>query len=444
MDCLPLELLHTVCRHLPTADVGDFRLVSKTFAVVGIQYLLPEVHVMFHSHSLARIEAISKHPVLRQYVTSIFYEGDTLNFYKTPRSWSRDTVPPHVREWYLADRHSAGSYVEKYAYTRGLGRIERAPRAPFSKDESIQGWQHYRVLMSDQSQLHLRQWEQILPSSLKRFPRLKSFTHSTGTHLRRRTPTMHRLYDPSLLRPDGDLGHFALCGYGTLNRLLVAAGHCCDSKFETLKAGWVLWQFFLVSRELFEVMKRGVKHLKVLSLSISTHRRDEVDGVHEVIDASFGCLKESGKMLEFLTSAPHLRELEVRFKMDSRGHRCPADLAHIVGDFTWPMLTSVCFDSIRTNEKSLLAFFQRHAAKLREVKLRYIFLTSGTWRSIFEGMRQILSLQKFDTINDLNGVGEVWKLSSALSKALERYLIDGGQECPLLDDAFAECRRITD
>lgn len=96
MNRLPVEILHWICSSFCVRkDVLKFRLVCTTFAAVGAQYMLPQVPVAFLPQSFVRLKAISEHPVISRYVTTIIYQADVLPSIKSFKEYRRWACVPH-------------------------------------------------------------------------------------------------------------------------------------------------------------------------------------------------------------------------------------------------------------------------------------------------------------------------------------------------------------
>lgn len=76
---LPIEVQRDIISRLELSSLKALRLASKTLATIGAEYLLPEVHLLYRSASLEHLGLISRHPIISQHVTSLFYEADRLN-----------------------------------------------------------------------------------------------------------------------------------------------------------------------------------------------------------------------------------------------------------------------------------------------------------------------------------------------------------------------------
>ncbi|MCJ1260542.1 hypothetical protein MMC22_000404 [Lobaria immixta] len=92
MDRLPVELIRMIFSLLRSTDVGHLRRVSKLFANAGRSRMFRHLHLMFTPHSFERLRAISSNPELAPYVTSIFYEADTLPVYESMEDWEQELI----------------------------------------------------------------------------------------------------------------------------------------------------------------------------------------------------------------------------------------------------------------------------------------------------------------------------------------------------------------
>ena len=78
MDHLPAELLHRICVYLKDADIKTFRQLARRYADIGLEYLLPVLHIVCLSESLKKLQQVSNHPVMRYYVREILFEPSLL------------------------------------------------------------------------------------------------------------------------------------------------------------------------------------------------------------------------------------------------------------------------------------------------------------------------------------------------------------------------------
>lgn len=445
MDRLPLELLHAICQYLDASDVGNFRLLSKTFAAVGTQYLLPQIHTLFHPESLQRLESISKHPVYSQYVTSLFHEGGTLSKFYTVEDWECHINIRPQREETPELPPDTSSDREKRAYMRALRKANLDSRRHYSSKELAEGWENHERLLNMQTVLRATDSdEKLLQQAMSRLPRLRSISCCTDNYGRGGTPAMERLFGSGFMLPTADVGHEEYNGYGFFTKLLLGVDFA-NTKLEVLSADLVDWRFLATEDSVFARIKNSARQLKTLALNLSTSDENwDFEEGHEYL--------ETGRLREFLAAAPDLTELDVRFDRCEEYHGYMAELSMIVRGFTWPNLVSVELHNVMASEQELLEFFERHVGTLKQVVLHDLTLSDGTWISTLKQMRQTLSLTEFDVSGGLrdSGTWYPWTLQTqhdgepkkpSAREALREYVLKGDRDCPLLDSEFVDCYR---
>ena len=147
-------------------------------------------------------------------------------------------------------------------------------------------------------------------------------------------------------------------------------------------------------------------------------------------------LKDNGRLRDFITSAPLLEYLTIQF--DCNSPTLMARLSDLVGDFPWPSLQLAACKMISTTEEELMDFYERHTRTLREIRIESMHLDHGSWTSIFERIRDTLSLEKatvcgYLTIEDLSQSGYYGPPpecrssgdSLGLGAVIEAYLVRG-------------------
>ncbi len=140
MDQLPFELQHLIFALVDLSDVPNLRLACKTFANVGLDYLLPEVEITFSRKSFDRLAEIVKHPILSHRVKSLFYHIDVLREHYNWDEWMRaigdkllygiNTVNSWMprtpafgapkRDWRLYRRNRAKATSPEWLYTEKM------------------------------------------------------------------------------------------------------------------------------------------------------------------------------------------------------------------------------------------------------------------------------------------------------------------------------------
>ena len=71
LSALPTEIIHAIYTYLETRDVQNLRQTSRTFGEVGLEYLVSEIDLFITEESVARVEALSLHPVVSKTVKAI-------------------------------------------------------------------------------------------------------------------------------------------------------------------------------------------------------------------------------------------------------------------------------------------------------------------------------------------------------------------------------------
>lgn len=452
MDRLPLEINHMIFAHFKgnCQVIALLRLVCKSFAAVGLHYLIPEVHLIFKSSSFEHLRQISEHPVIGKHVENLFYEADTLSSYDTLREWKNNIIVPGwfqsmPDDWAGPPSPSAGGR-EHRAYTRDMERRRAGPRHTESEKQLKIAYEKYQRYLSDQNRMRGCDYNaDTIGEAMVRMPNLKTIEMSMEGCLHESySEKLDRAFGEAYQSVCGDNGQKESCGVPQLRSLLLGASHA-GLKLQGLRCGHVHWDIFKQRGEIFEQMKNAVQHLTMLNLHITTRISDDgagdspnEDDYHFQIPACAEYLEESGRLQEFVVAAPDLSILDIRFDMENPYP--PAGLKQIVGDFTWHSLHRVTFYVLQTTEDELMYFYGRHARTLNEIVLYKIQLTKGSWPNLLQKIRRTLHLKKAkicgvvtsENPNEEFDFGTPPELyddddgENVLSSAVERYLMLGG------------------
>ncbi|KAL8751840.1 MAG: hypothetical protein Q9184_005929 [Pyrenodesmia sp. 2 TL-2023] len=79
LDQLTPELQRMVFAAVDVGDVPNLRLTCKSLGEAGLEYLLPEVELLFTLKSFDRLRPVSEHPALSRHVKSLVYSVDSPN-----------------------------------------------------------------------------------------------------------------------------------------------------------------------------------------------------------------------------------------------------------------------------------------------------------------------------------------------------------------------------
>ena len=83
LNDLPHELLEHVCKNMRAVDLHSLRRVSRKMDDATLPFVLTTVHVFFLQSGFDRLAHVSKHPVFRQQVRTIYYHPFRIRFYRT-------------------------------------------------------------------------------------------------------------------------------------------------------------------------------------------------------------------------------------------------------------------------------------------------------------------------------------------------------------------------
>lgn len=421
IDTLPTELLHFVCTHLEPKDVANLRLASRIVAPVGLQYLAPKVRLFVAEDSFKQLEAIASHPVVSKYVTSLSYNANVLERY-SEESWKENIRSPDYHDRKRRSREAGPRYSLR-SYKGGSVKASVVPRHEYTKQQLKEAFRKYQGFCDFQS--HAHQHHRKLAKAMKRFPNLKELTVSAQIMPNKKL--FKKTFGPGYCtRRREDTEEWPIGLLQTRSLLLSAC--CAGLTIERLQCELVNWRILTQEKEVFEDMRKSVRHLREMSIIFSTGSEEEEDewGLSQLERCR--AYLQNGRLKDFVTSAPHLECLDICFDWNEPIN--PTEFKHVVGDFHWPSLTAVRFDKVDTAKDHLVGFFGRHASTLKRVSMGSLALTDGLWWSVFEKMRLVLELEVMVISGFLEDESELfdfdrgcdWK-EVLLRQGMESYLL---------------------
>jgi len=444
MDRLPNEITHMVFAELKPCDVADLRLVCKTFSVVGLQYLVPRIHLIFNPGSFESLRQISEHPVVSQYVKALDYEADALQDFETMEQWKKHLAEPNWWEelplYRLGDVPPGTSERELRARRRELEKTRRKPHYMYRSAQLRRAYGKFRDYHQEQAVMRSYDYESdIIRDAFAKLPNLDTIRMSTECCVIPRTVAMERAFGGGLCMPYGNVGQKENCGVPQLRSVLLAAAHT-GLKLKSLECGSVHWRIFAQSPKIFHKFRDAVRSLTAIRLHIITFIQADGDGGdgHMEIPECASLLEEHGRLRDLVTSAPNLEQLQIHFDWDYP--YSPTNLKHVVGDFIWPCLTIASFGFIETEEDPLLEFFKRHADSLKDIALdTIVLLPGGQWFRVWQAARRILRLESASMWGNLTSATEEFDFGwsendgvrSGARNAVESYILAGGEAPPL-------------
>ena len=381
IDNLPSELLHIICTHLKPTEVANLRLASRVIAPIGLQYLVPEVYIAIAEDSFKRLAAIARHPVVSKYVTSLFYEADTLEILNE-EEWKEQVKSP--------DYYDKVEKIRDHPYSlrsdKGwLDRVRAVICHRYTKRQLKEAFRKYQDFCDYQDRLY--EFDRKIATAMKKFPNLKEIAVSTQGWPPRQA--FERAFAPGFCTAYRDDVQDWPVGLVQMRSLLLGACRA-GLKIERLRCKGVNWRILKMKKKTFENMKRSVRHLRELSITFSLGLEEEEDewGFRQLQT----CQKylRNGRLKEFVTSALDLERLEICFVCTEPV--CAVKFKHMVGDFYWPSLKAVKFEMVSATENRLVGFFERHASTINDLCIGNLVLLRGLWWSVLERMRLVLKI----------------------------------------------------
>ena len=429
---LPSEILHLVCSHLKPTDVANLRLASSVVAPIGLQYLVPEIRLVVAEGSFRKLDAIAAHPVVSKYVTSFCYQADKLEIL-SEEHWREEARPLKWIQRFLdfRPRYILRSYKGNYPLDCPV------PQTCYTKKQLEEGFHAYQGLCDFQGRED--QFDRKIVRAMKKLPNLKELTMLALTGP-----------DPEVFEKGFSPGLVTVCqadtkewpaGLAAMRSLLVGA-YCAGLKIERLRCEQVNWRILKQKDDIFEVIKKSLRHLRELSITFSVDADQAIDerGVLRTDEKCSRYLRRSGRLKEFVTSAPDLECLEIRFGWSE--YDLLTNFQYVVGDFYWPSLRVVKLGMIKAAEDQFVGFFERHACTIKDLCIIDLQLSLGNWWSVFERMHLVLKLDSMVLRGHLRSSSEYHDFDEELDDeylklrmGIESYLLGDGtdRKVPLND-----------
>lgn len=435
IESLPNELYGKVCEQLETKDIAKLRLVSKHSSEVATPYFLSCVHLIFTTESFKTLYNISQHPVIRQHVTSILYEADTLEE-QDRAEWE---------EW-VYDADYLNRILPELVIRDGVEVSKESKHASYTKEQLDRAWDQYQVELKDQKDLRRRGCgTEMLRASIACLPKLKTFRMTLTEGLYNRSHYLIQALGAGL--PDASGKHLDLYASGVpqLQAVLLSM-HNARIKLETFACGEVSWEFFQCSAKDWTAFAATLSQVRNFKLRLSTGKYIDETG------ADFRTRWNLMNCADLLSQAyDHLTKLEISLD-PSEGPNFGLRLIDLVADHVWLRLSKVVLSGIETTEDELVEFLEKHRATLRKIRLGNICLTTGEWPHALPRMRSSIQLDyclleeflsskvpkrnfylgKIPWKNEENTV-KVDRCKNGKIDAINDWFLKGGK-CPLTDE----------
>lgn len=378
------ELHHMIFAAVDVSDVPNLRLACKSLAAVGLEYLIPEVDLLFTPESFNRLRRISEHPVLSRHVRSLVYRVDSLKTcHDISEWWEQIPQEPYLR-FYSSSPSGPKPPEDKDFHHWRDWKLEY----PFlSLDPSYQGllrykWERYQLLWTKQEYLRQNNFGQAqLMTIVANLPDLKHIT-VTNRYFKEilPEPNPYRLFEDVLGDPVGEYLH----GHGAAVPQVLSVLRCinlCKLPIRTLCFGLTLWKIF-DDDDSIELARQSLGSLVVLEMRMIVNPVDPTDYLN---------ISRRGLLPNFFRSLPFIERLDIMFDMFSSSGQ-PTELQTVIGTMVWSWLHTISLEYFSTTQQNFVDLFKRHAKTLKIASLREMYLLDGTWPSVWVAARGVLNL----------------------------------------------------
>ena len=377
--CVPNELLHKIFTYLMPTEAANFRRLNKRIANIGVEYIVPTIFLALSEDSFDKLEAIARHPEIRKYVSSLFFDTTYVEafdrehweeaIYSLDMMLQRDAIP-------------YTSLAERKAHFEALQTWDSRTHYKCTNDQLDGAFVEYQQYIQKQSQL-LRAYGYLrrITEALEKYPslneiRLDSDARHAVVGLKPWVAFKSGLCIEKTIRKD-DYPASEAEVHAILNSV-----HRAGLRLEKFTCSLLSYWYFSCSRD-YAPYSGSLIHLKSLGLVI--HSMKDTYGF---IDCLY-----TGRVLRFLTLAPYLESLRLGvFYGCSRSWDKLWGLEHFVGSFHWTLLAHVTIGNVGASEDFLKGFLKRHSSTLQSVEIATLSLYDGKWMSMFRMMRSELRL----------------------------------------------------
>jgi hypothetical protein len=367
------QMISEGARSSPENDLNNVRLTCKIFEKLATPFLLPQPRIICAplSNSLARLTAVSCHPVFSRSITEVVYVCNRYRFVKTPLE-----------------------------YKDALGNFEE-PKSVEENHDLKTAFSQHRQTYNDQATME-NSGEVIacLCSALMRMPHIKKITISPNFDSFLDSHRFTRYF----LEPDP--------AYNEAFLLMARVLSLTDTKIQCLNIEQ--------SDERDPVGLNGALFRGISNINLN-HCCNAFRGLRNItITAADNDVDGwmSGNLARILSGATDLEKLCVygcdgSFQISTK---------YILSTTAWSRLVSLDFTFVTLDQGDFLDLLRRHSGTLQNIDLFCVYLANGSWRIFLEGMKSSLSLRHI-SIDYPSEEGDDIYLDQ---NALENYLLGDG------------------
>ncbi|ETN39681.1 uncharacterized protein HMPREF1541_05907 [Cyphellophora europaea CBS 101466] len=419
MDRLPTEVIFEVCQNLDFFDdIAAFRLQGRRYADVGAESLVSRVRFFTEKNSLLRLDNFAKHPILRNRVKTVVYEGSLL----ASRCFHA------YRDHFKQDHH--GAELAPKPAQNASERAKRFYRRSMEKWEVDiqQKYDEYKAAYDTQQDLLHSDTFKDMFDSLHDFPKLEAVEMTTASRCGHNLSWRYgETYALNCTMP------LEMCSFnsiGQLSALIVPKGIPLLN-LKSLQVHALSPKFF-ADEVLMPAITTVFTTLRKIHIVFRLESEDR-ESIEEGPKEAYSILTK-GTFRTALNAAEGLESLHINF--DDLGYWGPvASIRDLLGDSTWKYLRKLDLDSLSGDAKDFMQTFERQPA-LKSLTLTFIYLEDILWPQMLVKMKK-LSLTEFiarGLLEDGDGIHATTHIDA------EAYASDKIQisMCEMLDD-FVTC-----
>ncbi|CAO1596295.1 hypothetical protein XANCAGTX0491_000146 [Xanthoria calcicola] len=402
---LPLELHHHIFALVDGSDIPNLRKTCRTFANVGLDYLLPEVEITFTRKSFEHLAQVVKHPILGRRVKSLIYHIDALKPHHNKDEWLREIgaslyTGMNSNSWKPCTPAQNAPEREWRLYRRNHTKA-CSPKWRFTGKQLATAHAAYKRLWAEQEDLRQDNFGIVdMKTIIAQLPNLKCIALSNYLEACTETNIVEETFKDTFVKAFGDEHYHNHCGVPQLLTLLHGLRSAtANITLESLDMGWISWKILQESDENFELMREIFRPLKIFSMALVTsqlYHSEDPDGRDDepILEGDTECqaFLDDGRHLVLLQSMSNLQVLALAFESMALSH---FDLVSTFRDSYWPRLREVRLQSYQSTDEDLLEFLNRHVQTLKVVEVIQYRLLRGLWLDVFRGLRTTLDLVKF-------------------------------------------------
>ena len=351
MEQLPTEILHEICKILPTRDLQSFRLCCPLTAAIGASVMLPVVRVICSSQSIDRLEAIASHATVGSSVHTLVYCAKTL-----PKLARRSDGQE------LID-------VDPLMFNRWPLDVSRKHVSLSIDFESAESYQRYSERWEQQARSAYQRLESAFENSVKKLSNLRNIElEYGGSSFARYDEWEFGFVEQSVSRKEqlGELNE-ALA----LKGLLKGASHLKGKKLQKLQVIPLNLGFLDCNPGVLSQLNNAVQNLQEVQLRIFPEYHgygvaQQLRGDDQVKQLRAKLLSE-GRLRNFLAAMPKLQKLNLECAPFQASEAL--ELGQVIGNVQWTALSYLQLSGFDTPEADLVDLIKRHAPTLRVVYL---------------------------------------------------------------------------